>query len=200
MSKIDDSALLHRAPYDPVKAHEYYIKNRQIKGRVPGAAEVPNSQSRSRSALSSPNRRSKTSSDRASGGKSRSAQMEVQKEMLEKRLDRLRDILAQKVKVAKARSGIKNDPVDKDESPAEKAAKNEANKKESALTVKQKRDKAAKAREEYKKEHGGDTSLSSEIAQLQRQIVDIRAKIQTAIQDAREKSAQSKTQTASKGR
>jgi len=32
--EIDDSALLHRDPdYDPVKAHEYYIRTRKLKGR-----------------------------------------------------------------------------------------------------------------------------------------------------------------------
>lgn len=119
--------------------------------------------------------------------------------MLEKRLDRLRDILAQKVKAAKARSGVKPETADKSATPDNKAAKNEASK-DTKLTTQQKKDKAAKAREEYQKENGGDTSLSSEVAQLQRQIADIRAKIQAAVQDAREKSAPSNSKTASNGR
>lgn len=34
----DGTTLMHgRAPYDPVKAHEYYIRTRQLKGRKKGA-------------------------------------------------------------------------------------------------------------------------------------------------------------------
>lgn len=34
--EVDDSALLHGKPYDPVKAHEYYVRHRHLKGRHPG--------------------------------------------------------------------------------------------------------------------------------------------------------------------
>lgn len=38
----DGTILMHgAAPYDPVKAHEYYIKNRQLKGRKTGTAMPP---------------------------------------------------------------------------------------------------------------------------------------------------------------
>lgn len=188
MSMPDDSALLHGRLYDPQKAREYYLRTRKLKGRRAGSAEVPASQ-RSRGPAASP-----------ANPKTRRAQLEAQKAILEKRLDRLRDILAQKVEAAKARSGVKNEPADKADAPAEKAAKNEANKKDSPLTAKQKQVKAEKAREEYKKENRENPPLSDEVAQLQRQIVDIRAKIQAAVKDAREKSAQSNPKTASNGR
>jgi hypothetical protein len=37
--RLDDGTILMhgRAPYDPVKAHEYYIRTRQLKGRKKGS-------------------------------------------------------------------------------------------------------------------------------------------------------------------
>ena len=41
MQLPDGTTLMHgSAPYDPVKAHEYYIKNRKLKGRKPGEEDL----------------------------------------------------------------------------------------------------------------------------------------------------------------
>lgn len=38
----DGTILMHgRAPYDPVKAHEYYMRTRKLKGRRKGAVQLP---------------------------------------------------------------------------------------------------------------------------------------------------------------
>ena len=44
-NKIDDSELFHITPdyprkYDPVKAHEYYMRTRKLKGRKKKTAEL----------------------------------------------------------------------------------------------------------------------------------------------------------------
>lgn len=42
MKLPDGTVLMHaNAPYDPKKAHEYYLRTRKLKGRKPGAAQPP---------------------------------------------------------------------------------------------------------------------------------------------------------------
>jgi hypothetical protein len=129
-------------------------------------------------------------------GASKREKLKAQQAALEARLDRLRDILAQKVEDAKGRSGIESKTTAAKSKDA--ATKTESTKDDKPLTESQKKEKAEKARETYEKENG--PNLSQEVAQLQRQIQDIRAQIQEAIEDARNRSSQSKLQTASKGR
>jgi len=182
----NDPVLIHGRAYDPAKAHEYYLRNRKLKGRNKGSTD-------SSSPGGSRPRASSTAGRRQS---SKHARLEAEKAALENRLERLRDVLAQLVEAAKKRSGVETKPTKKN-SPDKKSSQKES-KKDSKLSVSEKKEKAEKAREEYQKEHG--MSTSQEVQQLQGQIADIRAQIQAAIQDARQKSSQRKPQTASKGR
>lgn len=188
MSTPDDSALLHSRYYDPAKARAYYLRTRQLKGRQPGSYQPPSQSHTPAVKALSPNAK-----------KARREELERQKKALENRLDRLKDILASKVKAAKARSGVVDKPTSTDtkETPEDKANKNQDTKKDTPLTTKQKNDKAKKAHEQYVKDH---PSLPQELQALQRQIVDIRAKIKAAVQDAQRKAAMSNSQTAVKGR
>lgn len=181
----DDSALLHGRYYDPAKARAYYLRTRQLKGRKVGRAVTPVGRARSGQGTSAQIR------------PSRRAELKAQKAALEKRLDRLREVLAERVKAAKKRSGIEVKPEPK--TAAEKTtAKKQQDKNSKPLTAKQKRDKREAAKKQYEKEQS--TNLSQEVQQLQSQIKDIRAQIETAIKDARQKSAHSQSVTASKGR
>ena len=185
MTPPDDSALLHaRAPYDPAKAREYYLRTRKLKGRRSVRVVAPKGKGRPH-AVPVPVKKS-----------NRQAELKAERAALEKRLDRLRDILAQKVKAAKSRSGVEDHSK---KSSREKAAKDQRGKNDKPLTASEKRQKADKAREDYKKEHGS-TSVSQEIADLRKQIADIRARIDAAIKDAQQQHRKSTHQTASKGR
>src|SRR5262245_53478591 len=43
MKLPNGTVLMHgKAPYDPAKAHEYYIRTRQLKGRKKGRIDIPN--------------------------------------------------------------------------------------------------------------------------------------------------------------
>ena len=182
---VDDSALLsHARVYDPAKARAYYLRTRHLKGRRPAGSTPP-----------SGGRPQSGGGTSAHIRASRRAELQAQKAALEKRLDRLREVLAEKVKAAKLRSGIKETPK---KDPKEAADTNSKNKKGKPLTAKQKADKRKASKEQYEKEKG--TTLSQDVQQLQDQIKDIRAKIESAIKDARQKSARSQSQTASKGR
>lgn len=183
MSVPDDSALCHAGVYDPAKARAYYLRTRNLKGRKAGGQDVTG--------------QPQAEAVKTTKGSSRQQEIKAQKVALTKRLDKLRSILAELVDKAKSRSGVEDKP-DKNDPPSETAARNESNKKNTPLTASQKRQKTDKAREEYKKQ--GGPSASKELEQLQRQIKDIRAKIDQAIKDARRKTDQSKNQTASKGR
>lgn len=181
---IDDSALLHGRYYDPAKARAYYLRTRQLKGRRAGGAVTPVGRARSGQGTSAHIR------------PSRRAELKAQKAALEKRLDRLREVLAERVKAAKRRSGIEVKPEPKTTTKEPAAKQRDKNSK--PLTEKQKRDKREAAKKQYEKEQG--TNLSQEVQQLQAQVRDIRAQIETAIKDARRKSAHSQSVTASKGR
>ena len=208
---IDDSALLHYAEgYDPVKAREYYLRTRQLKGGRPRLAQLtPEQVAAQQKARKERKQAAKEAFEKAATGnegtydrpptpKEQREKLEAQKQALIARLGRLQDVLDKLVEAAKARSGIevKSDPSD---SPADKASRNESAKKNTPLTESQKREKAAKAREEYKKENGGP-SLSTEVQRLQRQVADVRKKIETAMAEAKRKSSGPQNQTASEGR
>lgn len=182
MTVPDDSALLHaRAAYDPAKARDYYLRTRQLKGRRPARVVAPKGPNSPTAVPVASKRRHPPKKD-----------FKAERAALERRLNRLRDILAQKVKEAKARSGVQA-PVK--HTPKGNAAKNSpSNKNSKPLTAHQQHVKNAKARADYKPQ-----SESQEIKQLRKQIADIRAKIDAAIKDA-QANHKSTHQTASKGR
>ena len=184
---IDDSALFHAAAYDPVKAREYYLRTRKLKGRRPTTA----------TALSPGRGGRRPTSVVVSGGgkpnradtKSRRAELLAQKAALEKRLDHLREVLKRKVEEAK-KLGDKNAPKknEKDKAPetkVDKADRNKAEKDRKPLTASEKSAKAKKAKEAYEKEH--PNTLSEDVDILREQVKDIRAKIEKVIADAQER-------------
>jgi chaperonin cofactor prefoldin len=183
---IDDSALFH-GDYDPAKARAYYLRTRKLKGRRPGTA-TPDSPGRGgRRTTVAPAVKAGGKANR-SNTKSRRAELLAQKEALEKRLDHLREVLAKKVKEAKALQGkSKPKKVEKDMAPetqVDKADRNTAEKAAKPLSGKQKADKAKKAKETYEKEH--PTTLSNDVEILQHQVKDIQSRIKKAVEDARE--------------
>lgn len=187
---FDDSALFHRAAYDPAKAREYYLRTRRLKGRRRGASDEP-----------SGDRRGSGGASNAVLRDSRREQLEARKEALENKLEQLRDILREAVEDAKKRSdagkGEENSEKEGDKStetkdPKEKADKNEQEK--SKLTEQQKREKREASREQYARENR--TTLSKDVQVLETQIKDIRAKITNALAEAREKSSSTSNQTA----
>lgn len=181
---VDDSELFHRAPYDPVKAREYYLRTRKLKGRRPTTA-FKDSPGRG-------GRRPNGPAANRANTKSRQAELRAQKEALEKRLDRLREVLEKLVEDAKKRnkknSGNPNRKDEKDKAPetsVDKADRNKAEKDSKPLTAKQKSDKARKAKEAYEKEN--PTSLSDDVDILREQVKDIQGKIRTALEQAKER-------------
>src|SRR3954465_6878100 len=102
---IDDSALLHAEPrYDAQRAHEYYLRNRHLKGRQRRAQQQ--SSQRTASARNNPAPRHAQVRRPTVSAKQRRAEAQARVAQLEQRLDHLKDVLQALVDKAKARSGI----------------------------------------------------------------------------------------------
>jgi len=176
---VDDSALIHEKPYDPQKAREYYLRTRKLKGRKARSGDPEPGAKRSGSAKpQGGNRPAKVVKTKAQKRK----EAEVQVAALKKRLERLKDVLAELVKAAKARSGVET----KTDKAKAKAEKNADAKSRTPLTAKQKREAAKRAKEHYEE---NKKNPEKDVEELQKQIKEIRAKIKAAIADAKKKSA-----------
>lgn len=207
--KIDDSALLHGRVYDPVKAHEYYLKTRKLKGRQPRSESSPGGRRITRSEFkdAATGNEGKYAADRKESRRKAHAQAVKRLEELEGRLDRLKNLLAERVAAAKRRSGI-----EVKESPSKKAEKSSSDKKggssDRKSTAKEKRDAAERARKSYEKNKKAnpsknhDPSVAKQIEQVEKEIREVRQKLKEATARARkvsEEKSKTKTET-SKGR
>ena len=127
---------------------------------------------------------------------SRRKELEEQRAALEKRLERLREVLADLVDAAKKRSGVETKKATDTKSSESKEKSKTPDK---PLTEKQKREKREASKEQYEEEK--KMSLSTEVDELQGQVRDILSKIKEATAEAQKKSSpQSKPKTASNGR
>lgn len=168
--------------YDKAKAHEYYLRNRQLKGRRRGGVVPPRGTPQTLRLI-----------NKHTPKKAHAHEAEVA--ALKARLEKLRDLLAKLVEDAKKRSGV--------DSPKKSTTKKSASgsgggkdSKTSPLTAKQKREASARAKKSYEKNKDKNKqSPSNEIEELQKKIADIRAKIKDAIERAHK---QSKSKTAGK--
>jgi hypothetical protein len=175
--KVDDSGLLHYSEgYDPAKAREYYLRTRKLKGRKKGRAEPPKTTYRPKGSPP-PKAATQPKGDQHQKARARRKALLAEKERLERRLDRLEEVLREAVEAAKKRSGVET----KEEKKADKKET-----KEKPLTKAEKREKAKEERERREKEEP-KTTLSQDIETLRGQIADIRDKIQDALEDARRK-------------
>ena len=196
MSEIDDSYLLHYSKgYDPVKAREYYLRTRQLKGRRPAAGDYDAERGRKYYRQV----QKMTGNEEYAATSEARKQLEEQKAALKKRLERLDEVLAELVRAAKSRSGIKTEPAktksDPEDTPKDKASRNESAKKDTPLTSAEKAKKAKEAREQYQKENKGP-SLSTEVKQLQTKIKAVQAQIEKARAEAAKRNPKPKPQTA----
>lgn len=143
--------------YDAIKRREYYLKNRKLKGRHPGAARTLKPRSKT---VKSPVQ------TRAQRQAARRKKIEAQVAALKGRLERLRAVLAEEVKKAQSKSGATSS-----KAPAKSAAKTP----EKKLTAAQKA-KAAKAAEDYRKKNP-DKVLADEVKSLTAKIKTIQERI-----------------------
>lgn len=188
LGEAREISLLHE--YDPVKAREYYLRNRVLKGRKKAAPEEPVGRIGSAVSITARPPAKKKPSLAAKRRRQRK-EAEARVAALKVRLDRLRDILQELVKAAKARSGV---DVEESKSPAQKQKDAKG---KSPQTAAQKRDYAKRAKEKYDKEH---QSTSKQAEELNKQIQAVEEKIRQARADLKEAIARGKKQTAPKNK
>lgn len=146
-----DSELLHE--YDAAKRREYYLRNRNLKGRNKGSPK--------------PAAPRKTRAQRQA---ERRKHQEAQIAALKGRLEKLRELLAIETEKAKARSGVK-----KSTEPTKTSKHSNKETHAKKLTAMQ---KAEKARDEKKRrEKNPDQSLDEQVKSLTEKIKTIRERI-----------------------
>lgn len=159
-------------PYDAAKAHEYYLRNRKLKGRKTGIQQEP--VSRRNKGLPTKPIVQKSSAQKA---KERAA-IKGRVVALQARLAKLKEVLAELVKQAKARSGIETKTKTKDaaSTTAQKAAEDKSSKE---YYEKNKAKIAAKAKKEAEANNVSD--LEAQIKEIQQKIAEARAELAAAI-------------------
>lgn len=149
-------------PYDPVKAHEYYLRTRELRGRRSGF--IPSGTGRVASVRNLDQR------PKIKTPEQQRKEIEVRVRALKVRLEKLRDVLKELVKQAKARSGVEI----KDKEVSDKASAGSKK-----LTAAQKQEAAKRAKEYYDK-NKKPSSLSDKEKQLQLSIKQVEEKIRKA--------------------
>jgi len=188
----DGTILMHgRAPYDPVKAHEYYIRTRQLKGRKKGS-NVPQTPTGARK---------KSSKFRVSyeGGKTvelTAQQLAEQQAYAAKRANDIKKSLAElgtklknkiadaKEREAKAKREAKKAPTAAEKSQAARESKKYREKHKTEL--------ATKAKKAGSKESTTATSKTDSVASLEKQITEIKGRLTAAV--AKQRALASATQ------
>lgn len=149
--------------YDPVKRREYYLKNRELKGRKPRLTDDSVGHL-VRGKVVVAKKPKKPKQTPAQKRKAVAANLEA----LKGRLERLREVLRELVKAAKGRSGAKDEDKHKKREPSKQ-------------TAKQKADAKKRSKEYYDKHKGTPEAqvkeIQAKIKEIQAKIADLRAKL-----------------------
>ena len=183
---IEDFMLKHfyiPPVYDPLKAHEYYLRNRKLKGRAVG--KKPMVVKRSGSSYSSGIKKHHVNKP-VSKKKSTDHVKEIEARVahLQARLTSLRKVLAELVKQAKHRSGIET-PTKNSSSKTSSSSSGSGSRSSSKLTSKQKNDAAKRSKEYYDKHkknasHESAHSIEAKIKDVEHKISKMRAELASA--------------------
>lgn len=184
LRSVDD--VIAHAVYDPVARRQRYLETRQLKGRDKGQQDSGGGGDNVRPINSAPSLHAK-----ANAAASNARQAAALKARLETLRSALKKLLAE----------VESDSSSKDSSSSSKS-KGGSNKGDKPMTAKEKAD-ARKASEKYRKEHPQKTDKSKDkpdkptkeeqIAHIRSVIKDVKAKLQSVLEQAR-------TETASNGR
>lgn len=204
-SEFVEDFLAHYASqyYDPVKAREYYLRTRKLKGRS-GASPMDSSGRSS----ANPSSGTPSASPMQSSAEERRRKAEQRVAEIRQRLDRLKAILADLVEQAKARSGVESKPTAqkvKEASDTKKESKKSKETPERKLSEKEKREARERSRENYEKQSKSSTSatersLLQEKDAIERKIAEIRKKLKAAVEKERRLNGNSSAQQMSSNR
>lgn len=183
-----DNFLAHA--YDPVKAREYYLRTRQLKGRKKGLAQVPGGREPAKGLTAPPRATAVKKAAPAPKGANR---MQVLNARLT-RLTEILDLLDSRVAAAQARSGVEG--VAKKTAASKKAASTKTSK-DKPKSASDKKADAKAAAERYEKNKTSETSkgaqaVQDEIEEVQKKIAEARDELKAALAKARASSPKPK--------
>ena len=150
--------------YDPAKAHEYYLRTRELKGRKPASAKAT-SAPKSRGRQPIPVKKPKVSKAAV-----RAAARHRELVALKARLEKLQALLRELVQQAKARSGVDSNK----KSTSSRDANDDSDNKK--LSPAEKRKAAKAAHDRYEKDKKTESKPDTR-ADLKRKIKNVRAQI-----------------------
>lgn len=178
-----------RHEYDPVKAHLYYMRTRQLKDRkleqTPPASQRRQAQWQPGQKPPKPSAHKMVATKHPSNAAIKAA-AEARVVALKARLEKLRAELKGLVEEAKKRSGV-DLPQKNDQQPKGSQTKSGSSKEKPRSQSE--KDKAAKAaKERYNKEHP-EAALLTQIADIQKKIEKKREELLKSVKTARRKAA-----------
>lgn len=160
MKLPDGSVLMHgRAPYDPVKAREYYLRTRKLKGRKKAAVAVGSLDSKPSKPNTKPKRRSSTFTVKVDGKTYKLSEKQMLEQAayakqrvasINKKLRKLQLELRKKMQEARAKERESKKP----DSAKEKREKADASEKYRDKNQQKLKNKAKKAAAEKKRDSG----------------------------------------------
>lgn len=184
----DGTILMHvRTPYDPVKAHEYYLRTRQLKGRKLGQERIPTRRSpltgdttlQTYSVVLPDGQRIVLTKKQLDEQKAYAAQRVRQiKENLKELGTKLREAMAEaKAKKAKAeREAAK---------PKTAAEKSEAARESEKYREKHKTELSTKAKRRTKSESKSESDNTDPVAELETKVSQIKDSLKAAVANQR---------------
>ena len=192
-----DEVLEHAKVYDPVKARDYYLRTRKLKGRNAGRSDQaikrklgidPSSEVEDTRSL-----KKRRADVKPPSAKARAERVHAEVEALKGRLVKLQAALKQLVANAESKGSSEKKS---DTTTKESSDKSEPKEKLSATEKK----KAAERSKDWRKENPTKPEPKEKsVEELRAQIAEIKKKLQAAVEEARSKS-KVQSETASKGR
>lgn len=173
-----------RHEYDPVKAREYYLRTRELKGRAKATVKTPVSRPTKPRTKAAPDRAAAIRSMHERHAKQKAASAKRVAE-LRARLDKLKLFLKAMLDEAKAKSGEK---ATKDAPKDDPSTTKRGSGKDDQKTASEKAKAAKAAKEKYEKENP-EAALNDEIKEVLEKIEDARQKLKDSVQLARGKAA-----------
>lgn len=152
-------------PYDAAKAHEYYMRRRQLLGRNPAAQTTPKGRPSAGANFGAPKPKKKTQADKTAH--QRQKEIEAKIGLMKVRLAKLQKVLDDLTKKVKSDTAGDKPKAGKDASKDKKLTGSD-------------RTKAAKAAKDYYEKHKKDKQPSSETEDLQQKIETTLKKIEAA--------------------
>lgn len=178
--------------YDPVKAREYYLRTRELKGRRPAAVKVGG-----RAPGGGPSKAELAKRKLEAERKAEKAKLQAKLAELEVRVDQLNRAIKQaKVEAMRRAGGVSEDTLNrmisqevkspgsskgmKDEKKPDAKAKDKGSSEPEDKTAAQKRDAAKAAKEKYEKEHpeAGDSELRDKVTKTAERLEKLQKRIE----------------------